>query len=444
MDRFRDGSGLFGVAGHPLASRHVALGLRALRHRGGGGAALAASEGGFVRVHRGSGPLSEVLGPVQVQALAGRTAIGHVFRLPDPGASLSESLEPAERLTFARIRDSRVAAVVNGRFTNSTRLRQEVADRGAVLQGMGDAELLLHLLALSTQRTIVNRLVDALWKVEGAYAVLVLADDRLIAVRDPRGFRPLVLGRIDDAVAIASEESALREAEGDPRREIRPGEMVIADARGAQSLQPFQSQTHARCTQEVLGVARPDAGVFGLDIWAMREALGLRLWQEAPVPSANLVVPLGDRAEALAVGMARGASLPVARALLEEGRRWNGLSGPVSDRAAILAAASLAEGDEARSAVIALRSAGAREVHVRVGSPPVRAGCRFGIIAPTTDELAASGRTPEAIADWLGADSVAWLADMAPTLGDEGWCRACMGGEIPLEPEEGDDQLTLF
>ncbi len=246
MDRFRDGSGVFGVAGHPQASNLVVAGLRALRHRADGAAGLAAGDAGSIRVHRGIGPVADVLGPVQIQGLGGAFAIGQVSRLADPGAALSDALDPTDRLVTGRLRDARVAIVVNGRFTNAARLRQEVADRGAVLQGASDAELLLHLMAHSTQRTLVNRLVDALWRVDGAYAALVMFEDKLIAVRDPRGFRPLILGRIDDATAFAPEESVLRAADGEPRRDVRPGEMVIVDARGGQSVEPFKSRPSAR------------------------------------------------------------------------------------------------------------------------------------------------------------------------------------------------------
>lgn len=446
MDRFRDGSGVFGVAGHALASRLATSGLRALQHRAAGAAALATGDTGAIRVHRGIGTVDDVLGPVQVQALAGRFAIGQVSRLTDAAASLSDALEPADRLVTGRLRDARVAIVVGGRFTNAARLRQEVADRGAVLQGSSDAELLLHLMAHSPQRTVINRLVDALWRVDGSYVALALLEDRLVAVRDPRGFRPLLLGRIDDATAIASDEAAIRAAEGEPRREVRPGEMIIVDARGAQSVQPFRVQPPSRCVQELLTIARPDARAFAEDVWEVRRELGARAGEPAggSGPAPELVVPITPLAEPMATGLARRASLPVVHALVAEDDRFTAYPSPLADRSVLLATPTLADGSEVRAAGIALRAAGAREVHVRVGSPPVRSGCRFGQVGPTTDELALAGRGVGALADWLGVDSIGFISGLPERLAGEGWCRACLGETPPLQREEAEDQLTLF
>ncbi len=443
MDRFRDASGLFAVAGHAQAARRVAVGLGALAHRGGGGASCAAAdEDGVVRAHHGAGTPADVLGPIQSQALIGRFAIGQVHRVPDPGATLADALEPTERLLCARVRDSRLAVAVNGRFTNGATLRREVVERGGVFHGATDAELLLHLLAVSPQRTLVNRLVDALWRVEGGYAVLLLAAGRVVAVRDPRGLRPLVLGRVDDGLAFASEDQALRAAGGEVRRELRPGEMIVADGRGVQSLQPFVPRTGARCVQEVLSVARNDGAAFGLPVWRAREELGLRLGGLLEPGLGQVIIPLGDRAEAVSVGLSRRAALPVARALIADGDRWIAIPGPVQGRTVILAATHLAQGDELAAAVSALRTAGAASVHLRIASPPVRVGCRFGVVGPTTDELVRAS-DPAAAAVGLGADTVAWLPDLGEQLGGEGWCRACLGEASPVPPES-DDQLTLF
>lgn len=460
MEGFVDSSGLFAVARHRDAASLTWLGLQALQARGTAGASVVASDGEFVRCHRGRGLVHEIVA-ASPDELHGRLAIGQVWGRGPADGLPAEALDPTERTVFARWAEGRLGIALSGRFTQSARTRRELEEAGALFQGPSDAELLAHLVARSAQRTFVNRLVDALWKIEGAYSLLVCTEDRLIAVRDPRGFRPLVLGRLDDAVLLASDDAALRAVGGEPRRELRPGEMIVIDARGAQSVQPFARRPGAACAQELVTIAPPDARLFGRDVHAFRLSLGARLAKDAPCPVAQVVVGPPGPGETLARGFARASGLPCEAGLVSsrawgraeassatsDGRARLGLAavpGAVSGRVVALVVPAVLTGQGIRAAVKLLRDAGAVAVHLRVATPPVRGACAYGPSGPTVDELLTS--RPEA-GPSLEADSVGavTLEGLREVLGDEhAWCRACLDLEHPLPPDLPDDQLPLF
>jgi amidophosphoribosyltransferase len=402
MDVLRDESGLFAVAGHPRAARVVAAGLEALGHRGEG-PRIAATDGFVLRMG---------------EHAAGTHAIGqHGADGPDP-------------LAIGRFRGFAAAAALAGRFTNGQALRRELDGRGALFVSGGDAELVLHQMAQSGQKSFVNRLVDALWRVEGAFSVLVLGEGRVVAVRDPRGFRPLVLGRIGAATALSSEEGAIRAVGGEVIRDVEPGEMVIIDT-AVRSVAPYLRQDRRACSQEVLAIASSAARAFGRPVHSVRVALGERLAVEAPCGTADVVVGTEDP-PAIALGYASRAGVP-----------W-GPTVPdlVVGRRVALVAPSFVRGDALRDAVTALRGLGAVEVHVRVASPPLRAPCAYGVAGPAADDLAASD--PAALVTALQADSLAFLAleSYRRVLGP-GHCDGCLSGDWPVAPE-ADGQLPLF
>ena len=467
LDGFVDESGLVGVCGHHQAGQLTTLGLAALQHRGRSGAGLVISDGTHLHSQRGRGPVDEAFAGESMQTPSGRIAIGHVGDSPAPLAW--------EQPVVGSYRGGPVALAMAGRITNRARLRKELQASGAVFSTRCDAEILLHLLARSGQRTFVNRLVDALWKVEGAYAVMVINEDRLVAVRDPRGFRPLVTGKLTHGRAIATGEGPLQLLHADEIAEVVPGEMLIIEASGrAQSVKPFRRAPLSRCIHEFVSLAPTDTHAFGQSVYATRVALGERLGRDCPTPPIDAVVGLpslrdGGGAATAAIGFARAVRRPLQEGLLAMDLSERGLVAPadanidlgpdfravrsVADGQRLaLIAASLGSGAMLRLAVSALKNAGAREIHVRVASPSVRKRCGYGVQGPAEEDLATRRHDGTmALADWLGATSVGFLADDAMRAiagaqadGTHGWCDGCFTGNFPIPPEEPDDQLPLF
>lgn len=463
MDRFHDEAGLVGLAGHPQAGPLAHRVLHALQHRGEQAAGLVVTDGVTPRVWRGQGLVQDVFAGPVLPALTGTVAIGAVARLagvgrrPDPVTGMEQPI-------VARVRGVPVAIALTGRFTNGQRLRARLSDRGAAFTTTTDAEVLLHQMAGSVHRTPVNRLVDALHEIEGAYSLVLAIEERLVAVRDPRGFRPLVLGRVDGAWAVASDEAALRFPGAEVVRDVEPGEMIIVDDTAVRSVSPFATRPRSQCVHELVALAPPASRVFGRPAHPLRQALGERLASEQPAPRADVVVALPDAAAA-ASGYARAARLPLQPGLERAAYGapvWSptaeqeldagdlvAVPTAVADRRVVLVAPTLATGEEVRAAVRLLRRAGAAEVHVRVASPPIRAACLYGVASPSNDEIAST--SPEglvALTQRLLADSLAFLsAEGLRAVVAEGdavpFCDGCFTTTWPLPPET-DDQLPLF
>ncbi len=440
MDQLRDGPGWVAVAGHAKAARIAASGLLALRHHLAGGASLAAVERGVLRVHQACGAPEDVIGPEQILALPGQVALGQLNPPAAPDTGLNDGQPVGERLAVGRVRGVRLALSLVGRVTNAFRLREELSDRGAVLLGTNDSELVLHLIAQSAQRTLVNRLVDALWRLEGAWTLALLAEERVVIARDPQGFRSTWIGRVEDGWIASTDDCALRATHAESRRELRPGEMVVFDGRGVQSVQPLRPTVAASCAQQVLQLAPAEGRPFGTPAWGVRVALGERLASECPADEADRVVSVPG-AEALAYGFAARARLPLVPVWSAD----RAVAPAVEDGAVALVVPGLATGVEVRAAVLALREAGAARVDVRVGAPATVAGCRVGVPGPSSDEVA--GRPTTDLAGWLGSDSVGLLAlgsVLAVLGGPAGWCAACLGGKSPFNPDDRGEQLPLF
>lgn len=453
MDAFVDGNGLFGVCNHREAVHLTYLGLHALQHRGRAGVSLAGSDGTSIRSTAHRGRVSEALGAAELAGVVGSIAAGTVW-----GGTPSDG--GASRLVVGRTSLGSVAAMVSGRFTNGDRMRSELQSGGALFIGESDAELLLHLVARSSLKTIVNRMVDALFGVTGAYAALLLTEDRLVAVRDPAGFRPLWLGRLDEGWAVSSDDAALGFAGAAPERMVAPGEMVILEGgRDPIVVKPFRPTSITPCVHELVDLARADASMFDRSVYSVRRRLGARLAKEEPCDHVDVVVAVPG-AEAQAEGFAEASGRPLAPGLLQERFAPSHLEEPASSRReyvgraqmqavpavvegrrVCLVAASAPVGSTAATAVQRLVEAGATEVHVRVASPMVRRGCRYGVASPAT--LLEPGRLREP--EPLGAHSVGFLG-VDGLLREAGGpvCDACFSGEFPIPPDEADGQLDLF
>ncbi|MBW1880572.1 MAG: amidophosphoribosyltransferase [Deltaproteobacteria bacterium] len=471
MEGFRDEGGLFGIAGHRLAAHLTYIGLHALQHRGQDGAGIVVSDGDLLRGIHGSGLVQEAFAGTLLQGLRGQSAIGQVVR---SGRDTQHAAMAAQRLPLlVRYRGGQLAVAMTGRFTNGSLLRQRLKDDGALFTTLADAEILLHLLATSRQKTLVNRLVDALWQVEGAFSIVLLSEDRMIAVRDPNGFRPLLRGRHEGATVVATEDGPIRFLGGEIRSEIEPGQMVIVDEHGESAVRPFPSRPRSACIQEYVEIAPADAHVFGQATYSLRVALGERLARERPSAGAEVVVSLPGAATPIGVGYARVAGLPAKEGLVrtpytrrnyveppQELRdfgsrlRWTPVPVVVDQQVVVLVVASITTGEMVRKAVRLLRGAGAREVHLRVASPPVTGTCHYGVSSPTADELATSRHGgPVELSGWLGTESVGFLSVESlhailgcRTDGTPQWCDGCFSGDYPVVPAEEleKDQLPLF
>ena len=449
MRGFRDTSGLCAVANHPEASKQVWLGLQAVQHRGDAGVMMAVSDGDHMRTIRGRGTVEEGLERSHVEGTRGAWAVGQVYGCVE----LDPNGDNPAPLIVGQNRGGDFAVALSGRFSNGAELRKSLQQQGSMLCTNSDAELLALLISRSDRNTPVNRIVDALWRVEGGYVAVVMSKDRLVAVRDPRGFRPLVLGRVDEGWVIASEEGAIRAMGGWVEQVIEPGEMVILDRKGRRVVRPFPKRATSACIHELVSVARPDTRLFGQDVHQMRVALGVQLAKESGGPKDGVVVGLPDGSQAAAVGYARESSLPYEPGLMltDEGI-WLAVPGVVRERKVVLVAGHLATGNAVRRGVQLLREAGAKEVHVRVSSPAARVPCPYGLSSPMRDELAMGRHEDQAkLATRMGSDDVRCLSHdallaVAGEAGEEAspFCSMCFGGRAPLAVEEMDDQLPLF
>jgi amidophosphoribosyltransferase len=462
-DKFKDECGVFGVFGDPEAANLAYLGLHGLQHRGQEGAGIAASDGKLIRCHRGNGLVSDVFGGSEIASLRGRVAIGHV-RYSTTGEVSLRNVQPF----IARYRDGQVAIAHNGNLVNAGLLRDELEGTGSIFNTSSDTEVVLHMLASSRQGTFVNRLVDALMQLEGAYSMVLLTEQTMVAVRDPHGFRPLVLGRRGGAWVVASETCALDLIGGTFEREVAPGEMIIIDSDGVQSLMPFPRRDQKSCIFEHIYFARPDSTVFGRSVYQTRVALGKRSAQEHPV-EADVVVPVPDSGVAAGLGYAEESGTPfqfglirshyVGRTFIEPSQQIRDFGvklklAPVREvitgKRVIVVDDSLVRGTTTRKVVRMLRDCGAKEVHLRISAPPTKGSCYYGVDTPTQDELIAHRMGVDDIRRYLGADSLGYLSieGLRAVEGeDEGkYCEACFSGEYPVDPsaEWVHRQMPLF
>jgi amidophosphoribosyltransferase len=463
FDKFHEECGVVGIYGHPEAATLAYLALYALQHRGQESAGIVASSGEALIAHRGMGHVAEIFEQDVLGRLKGSLAIGH-NRYSTSGSTVLKNSQPF----VVEWAQGALAIAHNGNLVNADELRTRLEARGSIFQSTVDSEVIIHLIAASAARTLTDRIVDALRQVRGAYSLVFLTEDRLIAARDPAGFRPLVLGRVGETVVIASETCALDLVEATYEREIEPGEILTVDPGGLESVRPFPRQESHHCVFEYVYFARPDSRIFGRNVYEVRKALGRQLARESPA-AADIVIPVPDSGVPAAIGFAEEARLPYEMGLIRNhyvGRTFiepqgsirhfgvkvklNALREVLDGKRVVVVDDSIVRGTTSRKLVHMIRQAGAREVHMRVSSPPTTHPCFYGIDTPTRDELIASAHSVEEIRSYLGADSLAYLSQAGLYAftggGSAGFCDACFTGRYPIPPGEDPRarQLHLF
>ena len=461
-DKFHDECGLFGIWNHPEASNVTYLGLYALQHRGQESAGIAATDGDHFHVEKAMGWVADVFSRERLKRLPGSRALGHV-RYSTAGSSNLRNAQPISAKTV----HGPVAIGHNGNLVNAQELRRQLQEAGAVFQSSSDTEVILHLLARAEGPGLVEQLAHALSQVRGAYSLLLLTRSSIVAVRDPSGFRPLSLGRLGEAWVVASETCALDLMEATFVRDIEPGEILVIDESGLTSYHPFRPQERLSCVFEYVYFARPDSMLWGRNVHVVRKALGHQLAREYPV-QADLVIPVPDSGVGAALGYAEEAGLPydiglvrnhyVGRTFIEpsHGIRHFGVKVKLnpnrevlSGRRVVVVDDSIVRGTTSRKIVKMIRAAGAREVHVRISSPPIKWPCYYGIDTPTRKELIGASHDVGEIQRYLAADSLGYLSldGMLKATGNDPhhFCHACFTGQYKVGFESPDrSQLRLF
>lgn len=452
-DRLREECGVFGVWGNPEAAKLTYLGLYALQHRGQEGAGIVTSDGRHLYSYRGVGLVADVFKPHRLTRLAGTVAIGHV-RYSTFGASALKNVQPLPA-DYAR---GSMALAHNGNLVNAAELRSRLEDQGAIFQSTTDSEVIVHLIAQSKERRFVNCVVDALKKVVGAYTVLATNGEEIVAVRDPRGFRPLWLGRLGDAYVFASESCALDIIDAEWGREVEPGEVVAVSRQGLESSKPFDPAPLSFCMFEFVYVARPDSVLFGRSVDAVRKQLGRQLAKIQPV-EADAVMAVPDSSNQVALGYAYESSIPfdmglirnhyVGRTFIEPDQRirdfgvkikLNPARSAIQGRRIVLVDDSIVRGTTARKIIAMLRKAGVKEIHFRISCPPIINSCYYGIDTPERTKLIASQMNVAEIKAYLGVDSLAYqsLDGMIAATGHpkDRFCLACFNNDYPTPTPE--------
>ncbi len=463
-ERFKHECGIVGVHGHAEASNIAYLGLYALQHRGQESAGIVASQGGEQFVHRGMGHVSDVFTEKILARLPGRHAIGHV-RYSTTGESSLRNAQPF----CANTDGGPVAIAHNGNLVNATSVRRELEGRGAIFSTTSDSEVIVHLLARSREASLEERLIDALSRVKGAFSLVMLTHDALVAVRDPSGFRPLVLGQLDGSWVVASETCALDLIGAAVLRHLDPGEMVVIRRGRLRTLRPFpRPQRESFCIFEYMYFARPDSNFPGSNVYLFRKSLGRLLAREHPA-QADLVVPLLDSGSAAALGYAEESGIPYETAIIRNhfvGRTFiepaqsirdfgvkvkhNPIREVLEGKRVVLLDDSIVRGTSMLKISNLMRGAGAREVHVRIAAPPTVSPCHYGIDMPTRSELIASNKSVDEIRDAIGADTLGYLSLAGlRSLGQglkHGSCDACFSEDypVPVTEAQGLPQLSLF
>jgi len=455
--------GIFGVQGVPGAAAVVHLGLYSLQHRGQESAGIVAiDDDGTAHVARKMGLVSDGFDGPTVGSLDGALAIGHT-RYSTAGSSTIDNAQPV----LARFRGGHIALAHNGNLTNATELRRELEDEGSIFSSTMDSEVLVHRLAKSSADAPEGKLAEALQGVEGAYSLLVLLGNTLLAARDPRGWRPLAIGRTaDGAYVAASETCALDIVGATVEREVEAGEIIAIDNSGLRSIKPFERKESRRCVFEYVYFSRPDSRVFGGSVDRARRALGRRLAQECPAPGAELVFSVPDSSNSAALGYAEQSGLSLELALIrnhyvgrtfiqptQAGRdakvkvKYNAVREVLDGKSVVMVDDSIVRGTTTRGLVAMVRAAGAREVHMRVSSAPITGPCYYGIDTPNREELIAANMTTDQIAAHIGVDSLGYLSldgmlESVPD-GPRGFCHACFSGDYPTPPPTDPDKLRF-
>ena len=449
-DHFHDHCGVFGIFGHPEAAKMAYLGLYALQHRGQESAGIASTDGANIHVHKSLGHVQEIFTPDVLAQLPGEAAIGHT-RYSTAGDTSLMNAQPV----VIDCNKGKLALGHNGNLTNALEVRRRLEHRGSIFQTTSDTEVIVHLIARSPARNLSGAIADALNQVEGAYSLLLLTRDEIYAIRDPRGFRPLCLGRLNGAWVAASESCAFDLIDAEYVREVEPGEMVRISRSGIESIRFAPEKPHQFCIFEHVYFARPDSVVFGRPVNESRERLGRLLAQEHPA-QADLVTPVPDSGVPAAIGFAAESGIPFQMGLIRNhyiGRTFiepeqairdfgvklklNPVRRMLERKRVVLVDDSIVRGTTSRKIVRLVREAGATEVHVRISCPPTISPCYYGVDTPRREELIGANNSVEQIRQFLGADSLGYLSlkSLRAAVEDkEGkFCTSCYTGSYPTE-----------
>ncbi len=461
-----DECGIVGIYGHPEASNLAYLCLYALQHRGQESAGIVSSDGRMMYSHRDMGLVQDVFNRDIIARLKGHMAIGHT-RYSTTGQSLLRNCQPFA-VDSSRCR---LALAHNGNFVNSLELREELESRGAIFQSTMDTEVIAHLMASVHSGSLAEKMMAALVRGRGAFSMVFLTDRQVAACRDPWGFRPLSIGRLDGAYVIVSETCALDLIEAEFEREIEPGEIVIVDENGLQSMKPFLSRRLAPCVFEHIYFARPDSVIFGQNVHQVRLRLGGILAREHPV-DADLVISVPDSGRSAALGFSRGSGTVyedglvrnhyVGRTFIEPAQsirhfgvkiKLNAVRAVLEGKRIVVVDDSIVRGTTCKKIVSMLRElGGAKEVHVRISSPPVTHPCFYGVDTPTKEELAYNEFQGDIgkIRDFIGADTLGYISiegvREAVADPDSTYCEACFTGDYPVDFLETarEKQINMF
>ena len=464
LDKFHDECGVVGVYGHPDAANLVYLGLYALQHRGQESAGIAASSNGKMHLEVGMGLVADVFSDVRLKKLPGNIAVGH-NRYSTTGVSKVKNAQPC----LIEYSGGTMAMGHNGNLVNASEIRKELGAAGAIFQSTNDSEVIVHLMAQSRRNSFVDRAVAALSQVKGAYSIVLMSENELVAARDPQGFRPLCLGKLDGAYIVASESCVMDLVEAEFIREIEPGELILINQFGVKSFYPFQKAPTKQCVFEHIYFSRPDSYLFGHSVYSTRKLMGKALAREKPA-EADVVVPVPDSGVISAMGYSEETKIPFQMGLIRNhyvGRTFiepqsqirnfgvkvklNAVKPVIEGKRVIIIDDSIVRGTTSKKIVRMLREVGAREVHVRISSPPTTHSCFYGIDTPTKGELIASNMDIDQTCKYLGADSLHYISleKMLEIFGEQkdDFCAACFDGRYPVDVTGSDGstkQLGLF
>ena len=472
QDHLHEECGVIGVYGADGAAALTALGLHALQHRGQEAAGITTFDGHDFHTHRAMGHVAGNFDSDEViRTLRGNIAIGH-NRYATTGETALRNVQPL----YAELQSGGFAVAHNGNISNAGKLRRELVRRGSIFQSTSDTEVIIHLVATSTYRTLLDKFIDALKQVEGAYSLLCLTGEGMIACRDPLGVRPLVLGRLGDSYILASETVALDVVGATFLRAVEPGELIVITARGLRSLRPFGVVRPRPCIFEHVYFSRPDSMVDGSSVYQVRKKIGVQLALESPV-DADIVVPVPDSGTPAAIGYAQQSGIPfelgiirshyVGRTFIQPGDQIRNLGvklkhnanrAMIDGRRIVLIDDSIVRGTTSLKIVQMLRDAGAAEIHMRIASPPTRHSCYYGVDTPARSKLLAANMDVERMREYIKVDSLAFVSTdgLYRALGEDmrlddapQYCDACFTGDYPTrltdqEDLEVPDQLSML
>jgi len=470
MAKLKEECGVFGIYGNAEASNLTYLGLHALQHRGQESAGIVTSDGVNLHNHRQMGLVSDIFTEEILSRLPGLNAIGHV-RYSTTGSSQDKNMQPIV-INYFR---GALAIAHNGNLTNAKTLREELEGEGAIFQSTTDTEVIVHLIAKSKEEKLVQRIIEALIRCKGAYSLLFLTPEAMIAVRDPYGFRPLVMGKLGDSPVFASETCAFDLIEAEYIREVEPGEIIVVTNDGVESFKPFGEVPHAHCVFEYIYFARPDSFLTGRNVYQVRKALGKQLAIEHPA-EADIVVAVPDSGVPAAIGFSEQTGLPLELGLLRShyvGRTFiepqqsirnfgvrlklNAIREVLNGKRVVIIDDSIVRGTTSRKIVKMIRAAGATEVHMRISSPPTKFSCYYGIDTPLKEELIANSLEIDEIRKYITSDTLGYLSlegvmkavdETKHIEGEESFCSACFSGRYPVEltdlKKSKHKQLGLF